>query len=78
MKQMASNEAKRTPKMTGYLFNIWTYFEAVIHPAAGKGEVQKVKRRSNKPSYSAHGSPDSLNMRANVRAQNAVRRNPAP
>lgn len=64
--------------MNVYLHNILSYFETVIHPAAGKDDLQKTKRRTGKPSYSTQVSPDCLNIRANVRVQNGVRRNPAP
>lgn len=69
---------KLTQKMNGYLHAFLSYLEAAIHPAAGKNEWQKTKRRQSKPSYSPQVSPDSLNMRANVRTQNGARRNPAP
>lgn len=64
--------------MNGYLQNFLTYFETVLHPAGGKDDLRKNKRRNSKPSYSLRVSPDSLNIRANVRTQNGVRRNPAP
>jgi hypothetical protein len=63
--------------MNTYLHSFITYFETVIHPAAGKPELQKSQRRS-KSASSKQGSPDSLNIRATVRANNTVRRNPAP
>jgi len=64
--------------MNVYLQNILTYFDAVLHPAEGKDELRKSKRRASKPSYARQASPDSLNIRAGVRTQNQVRRNPAP
>ena len=65
--------------MNGYLQNFLTYFETVLHPAAGKDDVRKIKRRnSNKTAYTRQVSPDCLNIRATVRTQNSVRRNPAP
>jgi hypothetical protein len=64
--------------MNTYLHSFITYFEQVIHPAGGKSEMIKSKRRSNKPSTSFSASPDCLNIRAAVRANNSVRRNPAP
>lgn len=68
---------KMTFKMNGYLFNFFTYFDAVLHSASSKSDVQKSRRRSS-TSTIRQASPDSLNMRAAQRANNAVRRNPAP
>lgn len=64
--------------MNTYFYSFKSYFETVIHPAAGKPEIPKNKRRSSKTSYLPQASPDCLNIRAAVRANNAVRRNPAP
>lgn len=64
--------------MNAYLHNFITYFEMVVHPAAGKNEVQKNKPRSSKQSAIIQASPDALHIRAAVRANNAVRKNPAP
>jgi hypothetical protein len=64
--------------MNTCLHNIFTYFEMVLHPASGKDDLPKNKRRASKPAISRQVSPDCLNFRANVRTQNAVRRNPAP
>lgn len=74
-----SYSPKLIVKMNGYLYNFLTYFEAVLHPSGGKADAQKNKRRGHKnntPPVTA--SPDSLHLRAGVRTQNAVRRNPAP
>jgi hypothetical protein len=65
-------------KMNSFFYNFFTYFENVIDPAAGKSDVQKTKRKSTKGSAPSPASPDCLNIRAAVRSQNAVRRNPAP
>jgi hypothetical protein len=73
-----SQYPKLLAKMNGCLHHILTYFEAVIHPAAGKDDVQKNKRRNSKPAYYSQVSPDSLHIRASLRTQNAARRNPAP
>ncbi|HUC79507.1 MAG TPA: hypothetical protein VMR70_01275 [Flavisolibacter sp.] len=64
--------------MNACIHSFKSYFEYIIHPAAGKSEPQKTKRRSSKPSFTPPASPDSLHIRAAVRANNAVRRNPAP
>jgi hypothetical protein len=64
-------------KMNTYLHSFITYFENVIHPA-GKSDPQKAKPRSSKATYQLQTSPDSLNIRASVRKQDSVRRNPAP
>ncbi|HYO23145.1 MAG TPA: hypothetical protein VER36_12130 [Flavisolibacter sp.] len=65
--------------MNTYLHSFKTYFDNVIHPAAGKSDAQKSKRKSSKTtSYFSQASPDCLNIRAAVRSQNNVRRNPAP
>ena len=64
--------------MNAYLHNFFTYFVTVLHPAGGKDELRKMKSRNSKPSFSRQVSPESLNIRANVRTQNYVRRNPAP
>ncbi len=64
--------------MNSYFYSFRTYVEAVIHPAAGKTEIPKNKRRSSKTPALPQASPDCLNIRAAVRANNAVRRNPAP
>ncbi|RYF85078.1 MAG: hypothetical protein EON98_07550 [Chitinophagaceae bacterium] len=64
--------------MNTYLHGFLTYFENVIHPAAGKGESPKNKSRSSKPSYALQATPDCLNIRTAAKAQNSLRRNPAP
>ena len=64
--------------MNTYLHNVRSYFEIVIHPAGGKSNAPKSKRRNSKTPYSLQASPDCLHIRAAVRANNAVRRNPAP
>lgn len=64
--------------MNIYLHSFLNYFDQVIHPAAGKDEMQKSKRRNTKILPQFMASPDSLNMRASIRKQDNVRRNPAP
>lgn len=64
--------------MNTYLHSFLNYFEQVIHPAAGKDEMQKNKRRNSKTLPQIITSPDSLNMRASLRKHDNVRRNPAP
>lgn len=75
---MKSQYPKILTKMNACFHSFKTYFEYIIHPAAGKSELQKTKRRSSKSSLIHQASPDSLHIRAAVRANNAVRRNPAP
>lgn len=65
-------------KMNGYFHQLFSCIETVIHPAAGKAELRKQKRRTSKPPYALQASPDSLHIRASVRMQNPVRHNPAP
>jgi hypothetical protein len=65
-------------KMNTYLHSMIFYFENVIHPAGGQSEAQKTKRKSGKKTFSRQVSPDSLNIRATIKAENNVRRNPAP
>lgn len=69
---------KLVMKMNGYFTQFFSRFEAVVHPAGGKSDGQKTKRRSTNSSSVLQASPDSLNMRASVRKYNPVRRNPAP
>ena len=64
--------------MNTYLSNVLFYFENVIHPAGGKAEAQKRKRKPGKSNFTRQASPDSLNIRSVVKASNSVRRNPAP
>ncbi|RYD75695.1 MAG: hypothetical protein EOP53_16020 [Sphingobacteriales bacterium] len=64
--------------MNTYLHNVIFYIENVIHPAGGQPEIQKTKPKSSKKGFSTQVSPESLNIRATVKAQNGVRRNPAP
>lgn len=64
--------------MNTYLSGVFTYFENVLHPATGKNEAPKVKRRGSKASPQLQISPDCMNMRAAARQQDMVRRNPAP
>ncbi|HVF96150.1 MAG TPA: hypothetical protein VM871_02450 [Flavisolibacter sp.] len=72
-----SNYPKLKIKMNGYLYTFFNYFEVALQPAAGKNEMPKNKRRTLTASV-RQASPDSLNIRAAQRAQNTVRRNPAP
>ena len=64
--------------MNTYLHNMFFYIENVIHPAGGQPEMQKGKRKTSKKPFSKQASPEALNIRATVRAQNSVRKNPAP
>lgn len=78
MKKPMSYAPKLYTDMNAYLHTFLSYFEAVLPPSAGKSNVQKEKPRSGKPLYSPPVSPDCLHLRASVRTQNGVRRNPAP
>ena len=73
-----SKYPKIITKMTSYLHNMIFYLETVIHPAGGQPDGQKTKRRSGKKNSLKHTSPDSHNIRATLKAQNNVRKNPAP
>lgn len=64
--------------MKMHLHKFISYFEHVIHPAAGKNGLQKPKRRNSKSVYDFKASPDSSNIRASLRKQDNVRFNPAP
>jgi len=75
---MPSQYPKILLKMNTYLHNFKTYFDNVLHPAAGKNNNQNTKARSSKLTYQAQASPDSLNRRASVHKQDNIRRNPAP
>lgn len=75
---MKSYYPKILTKMNTYLHSMMFYIENVMHPAGGQPELQKGKRRTSKKSFARQASPDALNIRATVRAQNSVRRNPAP
>ena len=75
---MMSNYPKILTKMNTYLHSVIFYFENVIHPAGGKTEMQKAKRKSGKSTFLRQASPESLHIRAAVRANNSVRQNPAP
>ena len=73
-----SQYPKLLTKMNTYLHSFKSYFENVIHPAGGKPDTIKAKRRNSKPSAPLPASPDCLHIRAAVIANNSVRRNPAP
>ena len=75
---MMSHYPKILTKMNTYFYSFLSYFDNVIHPAEGKSDSLKNKRRNSKPSFVPPSSPDSLNIRAAFRAHNSVRRNPAP
>ena len=75
---MMSQYPKLLTRMNTYLHSFLTYFDHVIHPAGGKSDNTKPKRRTSKTAYALQASPDCLNIRAAVRANNSVRRNPAP
>lgn len=75
---MASQYPKILLKMNTYLHSFLTYFENTLHPAAGKSDLQKAKRKTSKPLSQFRATPDCLNMRAAIRKQDTVRRNPAP
>ena len=61
-----------------YLYNFLSYFENVIHPAAGKEGSETRKTRTKKSKSQPYTTPDSLNIREMVHKQNSFRRNPAP
>lgn len=65
-------------KMNNFLNDFLHYFENVIDPLVGKSEVQKNKSANNKEANQFYSSPDCMNIRASVRKNDNVRRNPAP
>lgn len=67
--------------MTSCLQSLFTYFENVLHPAAGwsDGNAEKKKRKSSSGfGATAPISPESFNMRGLAKKQDKVRHNPAP
>lgn len=78
MEKTQSYYPKLKAKMNGYFSTFFSAMGTVIHPAAGKNELQKTKRQSSKQAYSHPASPDSLHIRAGLRTQNPLRKNPAP
>ena len=75
---MTSQYPKLLLKMNTYVTGFITYFEQTFHPAAGKNTNEKNKRKSSKTIYQTQASPDCLNIRASLRKQDNIRRNPAP
>lgn len=78
MEKPMSYAPKLYTDMNACLHTFLSYFEAVLPPPAGKHNVHKEKSRTGKSFYLSQASPDCLNLRASVRTQNGVRRNPAP
>lgn len=64
--------------MNTFLYGFFNYFDNVIHPAAGKTEPLKNKRRNSKATQQFQATPDCLNIRASLSKNDSVRRNPAP
>jgi hypothetical protein len=66
-------------KMNTCIKSLMTYFEMVLHPAAGwADEKQTRKRKSQKSTPSLKHSPECFNMRGISKSQEKMRRNPAP
>lgn len=78
MKKPMSSAPELYTNLNAYLHAFLSYFEAVLPSSAGKNNVQQEKCRTGKPSRATQASPDCLHLRASVRTQNGVRRNPAP
>ena len=64
--------------MNTYLHSFLTYFEQVVHPAAGKSSAEKRKKRSGASTVIPKATPDSMNIRDLYKRQDSFRRNPAP
>lgn len=65
-------------KMHTCLYNVFQYFEAVVHPAAGKITKHKKKKRTAAATVIPRATPDSLNIRDVMKKADGFRRNPAP
>jgi hypothetical protein len=65
-------------KMNTYLLTVFTRFENVVHPAAGKTMIGKKKKRSAATAVNPKATPDSLNIRDLIKRQDSYRRNPIP
>ena len=67
-------------RMNNCIRNLLSYFESVIHPAGGSGELAPKPRKKNfKNNTSLLSSPESVNIRGAVmKKQDKLRRNPAP
>lgn len=64
--------------MNHYLRCLFTYFENVLHPAAGwSAEKEKRKRRTEKTTHILP-SPECFNVRGASKKNDKVRCNPAP
>jgi hypothetical protein len=75
---MSHNHPALLLKMTTYFHSAVSYFEQIIHPAAGKGSSEKKRKRSGIPPVISRATPDSLNIRELMKKQDSFRRNPAP
>jgi hypothetical protein len=72
------HHSKSLLKMNTYLHDVFTLFENVLHPAAGKPIAAKQKKRSTNSSIIPKATPDSLNIRDILKRQDSFRRDPAP
>jgi hypothetical protein len=75
---MSNYHPKILLKMKPYIHGVFTLFENVLHPAAGKAYTGKRKKRSSLPSVGSRATPDSLNIRDIIKRQDSFRRSPAP
>jgi len=64
--------------MTSYLRHLFYYFENVIHPAGHSDEAGDKGKSGFKKSGKLQSSPDSFNLRGNIKKQDKARVNPAP
>lgn len=64
--------------MNNYIYNAIILFEQVIHPAAGRGTIEKKKSQRSPAAIYPKATPDSLNIRDVIKRQDSFRRNPAP
>jgi hypothetical protein len=75
---MSNHYPKILLKMNYYIHHVYTLFEQVMHPAAGKLISEKKKKRTSVPPFNPRATPDSRNIREVVKRQDSFRRSPAP
>jgi hypothetical protein len=66
-------------RMNTCLRSLFTYFDLVLHPAAGWADEKHTRKRKTQKNVSAvKPSPECFNVRGIAKAQDKLRRNPAP
>ena len=73
-----SNHSKLLLKMNHYLHNVTALFLPVFHPAGGRTESEKKRKKTATPPFRLKATPDSQNIRDQFKKQDGFRRNPAP